>query len=246
MDKNLRSEKLVQYLDGELSGQEELDIEQELAADIAFQQEFEDLKAAKAAIKYHGLQNKVSAIHDQMMKEFKAPVKNSRGRIIKYAIAVAASLVLLVGGYVLYNFATLSSEKVFASRYQPYEMITLRGDDSAASQIEKAYREKEYKKVLTLNQAKNKPSQMDQFLAGSAAMELKNYSKAVETFGKIQGKKFDLDDETDYYLALAYIRNKDFDLALDLLRIIKEDPEHRYNSRVTPKLLRQLRMLKWR
>ena len=251
MDKDLRSEKLVRYLDGELTPEEKAGIEQELAADIAFNEEFENLKTARSLIQYEGLRNKVSGIHKEMMKELKDPRKRPAGRIVRYTIAVAASIVLIVGAYLVYNFIMLSSENVFASRYQPYELITLRGNDTTAGTIEKAYREKEYKKVLSIKKRSKQLTAKEQFLSGSAALEIKDYIKAIESFKAVlkdnsAQDKMEWKDEAEYYLALAYIRNKDYDLALDILNTIKSNPQHPYHSRVTKKLLRQVRMLKWR
>ena len=53
-------------------------------------------------------------------------------------------------------------------------------------------------------------------------------------------------DEAEYYLALTYIRNRDFDFALDLLRNIAENQGHLYNKQVTVNLIRQVKLLKWR
>lgn len=251
MDKNLRSEKLVQYLDGELPGHEKLAIEQELAADIAFSKEYENLKLARSAIRFHGLQKKVSGIHAEMMKELKTPARMPLGRKIRYSVAVAASLVLLVGAYLIYNFVTLASEKIFGSRYQPYEMTRFRDNETKLTALDSAYQEKDYKKVLSLKKTAKDLSTREEFLAGAAALELKDNVKAIESFKTVRQKnkklnKTDFNDEADYYLALAYIRNKDYDLALDELKLIHSSPEHLYNEKITPKLLRQVRMLKWR
>lgn len=251
MNKDLRFEKLVRYLDGESTPEEKAEVEQELASDIAFNNEYENLKIARSLIQQHGLSNKVSAIHKQMMQERQAPQKRPVGRILRYSIAVAASVVLIVGAYLVYNFVILSAEKVFASRYQPYELITLRGNDSSGSAIEIAFREKEFKKLLKLKKEAQQLSSKEEFLAGAAALEIKDYSKAIENFKAVVKNKpgptpTEWSEEAEYYLALAYIRNKDYDLALDILNAIKANPQHAYHARATPKLLRQVRMLKWR
>jgi predicted negative regulator of RcsB-dependent stress response len=248
------SEKLVQYIDGELSGAEKESIEQQLSTDKSLQGELDDLKATCESIKLYGLQQKVSEIHLQMMKEIQTPVKkiNSTRRIIRYSIAVAASVVLIVGSIIGYNFYNLSSNKVFASNYHSYELSTVRdGDSTQVSPVEKAYREKDYSKATQTHSQAGYIAVKETFLAGMSYMELGNNTKAIDELKKViayneaAGNNL-FKDEAEYYLALTYIRNKDYDFALDLLRSIKENPEHIYNEKVTGKLIRQVKMLKWR
>ena len=247
------SEKLVLYLDGELAGVEKENLEQQLAADKVLQYELDSLKETREAVKLYGLQQKVSVIHHQMMKELQPRIKKigSAGKMIRYSIAVAAGLLLLIGGYMAYNFFTLTPDKVFASRYQSYELVTLRDGDGNETPAEKAYREKNYKEVLRIHDAGEDGSPKGEFLCGSAALELKDNSKAIKCFKEVldankQSKKPVLNDEAEYYLSLGYIRNRDYDYALDIMNKIQDDAGHTYNKEITGKLIRQVKMLKWR
>ncbi len=248
------SEKLVQYLDGEMQGAEKISFEQELSADKKLQDDLDSLKATREAIKLYGLQQKVSGIHQQMMQEMELPVRkmSSTRRIIRYSIAAAASVILIVGGIFGYNFYSLSSGKVFSSNYHSYELNTLRdGDTLQFSPVEKAYREKDYKKVVELQALYNSTPVKETFLAAMSYVELGNSTKAIEEFKKLiaENETANTDlfkDEAEYYLALAYISNKDYDFALELLRKIRDDPNHLYHDKITGKLIRQVKMLKWR
>lgn len=248
------SEKLVQYLDGELYGPEKIKLEEELSSDQRLQDELDSLKATTEAVKMFGIQQKVSGIHQQMMKEMQVPVKkiSSARRIIRYSIAVAASVVLIVGSIIGYNFYTLSSGHVFASNYHSYELITLRDAGiTQVSPVEKAYREKEYQKAVSLLTENRSNTLKETFLGGMSYVELGNNTAAIEAFKKVIAQNETANsnlfkDDAEYYLALTSIRNKDFDFALDLLRKIKENPEHLYQEKITGKLIRQVRMLKWR
>ena len=246
------SENLVRYLDGELSGSEKIAVEQQLADDAVLKQEYDNLLATRESIRYYGLQQKVAGIHQQMMGEFQAPVKkiNSTRKIIRYSIAVAASLMLLIGGYIAYNFFTLSPNKVFASTYQTYEMITVRDGNNNATTTEKAYREKNYKEVLRIYNAGEDHSLKGEFLCGAAALELDDNSRAIKCFKEVldanrQSSTTALNDEAEYYLSLSYIKNRDYDLALELMNKIKDKPNHLYHEKITGKLIRQVKMLKW-
>ncbi len=246
------NELLVQYLDGTLEGAEKAGLEQQLAADAALREQFDSLQLTRESIRYYGLKEKVASIHQQMMEEMKAPVKSIRParRILRYVASVAASLLLLVGGYLAYTFYNLSSDKVFSANYQRYEIATVRDGGTAESATEKAYRAGNYQEVLRL-QATGQPSVKEVFLAGAAALELKDNAKAQAAFNQVlQMNKAAgttvLNDEAEYYLALALVQGKEYKQALELMHKIKDDTGHTYREKITRKLLRQVRMLKWR
>lgn len=243
---------LARYLDGELSVEEKQILEKNLVSNPELQQELERLRISREAIRLFGLKEQVSVIHKQMMQEL-APKKNRKqaSRIIRYTMGVAASLLLIVGGWLAYNFVTLSSDKVFASRYQSYELANLRDGSADETAIEKAYHEKNYKEVLSLNKSEKAPSINENFLCGAAALELKENTRAIDCFRNVlladkTAKQPLLKDEAEYYLALSYLRNKDYDFALELMKNIKSDPNHLYQQKVTNKLIRQVKMLKWK
>ncbi len=247
------AEKLIRYLDGELTGTEKKNLEQQLASDRMLQNKLDSLKLTIQVIKLYGLKSKVSGIHQPMMEEMQAPLRkiNPTRKIARYSMGVAASLILLVGGYMAYKFFTLSPDKIFASRYQSYELVTVRDGNTNETPVEKAYQEKNYKEVLRIHDAGEDHTPKGEFLCGAAALEVKDNNKAIKCFNEVldankQSPKPVLNDEAEYYLSLGYIRNKDYDYALPLLTKIQDDPNHTYNKKITDKLIRQVKMLKRR
>lgn len=244
------SEKLVQYLDGELSGVEKEELEQKLAAEKILQVELENLQSAREAVKQYGLRQKVAFIHGQMMDEMQAPKKiNPIRKNIRYSIAIAASLLLLISGYMAYNSFTLSPDKVFSSNFQSYELSVMRGSNTQEpSLLEEPYMAKEYTKVVSI--AFDRPfTTKEIFLRAMSYAELADNTKAIQEYKKIiaQNEIVNINtysQQTEYYLALCYIRNKDYDLALSLLTKIKNNSNHLYHTKVTSKLIRQVRRLK--
>lgn len=246
------SEKLVDYLDGKLEPAEKQQMDKMLETDKDLENELEGLLIAREALKQYGLQQKVASVHQQMMNERKAPVRKitSAKRNIRYAIAVAASILLIVAGYIGYNFYTLSSEKVFAANYRIYELTGVRDDSSAESAIETAYKTRKYTELLTIRLDRPFTIKED-FLRGMAYAETGDNANAILTFKKVveDNKAAQTNifrDEAEFYLALTYVRNKDFDFALELFKNIESSPKHLYKYKVTSKLIRQVRMLKWR
>jgi tetratricopeptide (TPR) repeat protein len=174
---------------------------------------------------------------------------SSLKRVIRYSVGVAASIILVAGALFAFNFYRLSSAKVYTGHYQPYELGTTRTVESDENIFEKEYREKNFKGMTVVKE--NAVTPRDQFLVALAYMELRDYPSAIEHFRKLIGRKpvtgmNMMKEESEYYLALAYIRNKDFDLALELLHSIHDNPDHLYNKKVTSKLIRQVKLLKWR
>lgn len=248
------SEKLVQYLDGELSGAEKAAVEQLLATDPSAQAGYESLLQARAAIKHYALKQKVSTLHSDMMEELLPNVRRitPAKKIFRYSMAVAASLVLLIGAYLAYNFLTLSSDKVFSANYRTYELGNVRdGNEPQSTPVEKAFSEKNYQEVLRIHDAGEDHTPKGEFLCGIAALELREDAKAIKCFNEVldanrQNGQLGLNDEAEYYLSLSYIRNKDYDFALPLLNKIKSDTEHKYNKEISSGLIRKVKLLKWR
>jgi tetratricopeptide (TPR) repeat protein len=246
------NELLVRYLDGELSGSEKEDLEQRLATDEALQEGLESLKITREAVRGYGLKQQVANAHEQMMEKFQAPVRriSSTRRIIRYSIAVAASVLLVFTGIEAYILFTLSPNKLFSENYHSYELSTTRsGNGAEPKATEKAYKDKKYNDVITLSE--NSQDIEETFLAAMSYLELKNIPGAIEKFKKVIAQNEaagtgQFRDEAEYYLVLAYISNKDYDPALELMKKIRNDPGHLYYEKISGKLVRNVKMLRWR
>jgi tetratricopeptide (TPR) repeat protein len=254
MDNSIqRDEMLVRYIDGLMSAGEKAEFEKNLSEDAVLRADLENLQVTKDAVRSYGLKQNVSAIHTAMMDEFKekVPVKNiSGGRLLlRRVVAVAASIIfifLVAQGWIFYN---LSAVKVFDANYIQYIPDGFRGGEIKISDAQKAYQEKDYKKVIRLAAATD--SINDNFLAAHSQLALNNAAAAVSGFKKVIAQSTaatvsELKDAAEYNLALAYVKNKDYDLALDLMNKIKDSPGHLYHNNITGKLVRQVKMLKWR
>ena len=176
---------------------------------------------------------------------------NKARRIIRYVVAVAASGLLIVVCIVGFNFYRLSSERLFAENYSAYELITSRGEnDSTESKIEKAYREKNYAEVIKLN-ANSVLSVKDIFLTAMSFLETNDPSRAISNFQVVladvkDDKNSALKDATEYYLALAYLKNNDYDQALELMNTIHDNSSHLYTKKFSLKYIKRVKRLKWR
>ena len=247
-------EQLVLYLDGSLEGAEKAALERLLETDPAVQAAYGRLQEARAAVQYYGIQQQVAALHGGMMRELRGG--NHRGaavrKMFRYGMAAAASLLLILGTYLGYQFFRLSPDRVFSAHYRHYEAVTMRGNNVTENRdLLVAYQNGRYQEVTGRVDTMQRPSQQERFLGAMSAMESRDDTRAIRWLQEIisvnqRAPEPLLNDEAEYYLALTYIRNKDFDFALTLLEKIKDDPGHTYHSRVDRKLIRKVRWLKWR
>jgi tetratricopeptide (TPR) repeat protein len=242
------SDILIRYLDGELSGIEKEKLEQQMLSDQNIRQQYEQFVLARESVRQYGLQQKVAGIHQEMMEELEIPVNKISPvkRIIRFSMAAAAGVALLIAGIMLYNYSALTPEKVFAANYQSYELSTTRGENAQeVSTLEKAYREKKYAEVVTI--VFDRPYSIhENFLKAMAWMELGNTAKAIEQY-KLVIRMADttnmLKEEAEFNLALAYIRGKQYPLAIRQLESIQKKPGHLFYKKVTPELIGQVKSL---
>jgi len=172
-------------------------------------------------------------------------------RIVRYGIPVAASLLLIIVCIEGYNFYRLSPGRLFTENYTTYELTTTGVDnDSIESKIEKAYRQKDYKEVIKLN-ANSVLSVKDIFLTGISFLETNDPSKAISNFQVViadlkDDKSAVLKNAADYYLALAYLKNNDYDQAIELMNVIHDNSSHPYKGKFSRKFINKVKRLKWR
>lgn len=245
------NELLVRYLDGELVGNEKQELEKKLASDKLLLEELQNLQLTREAVRSFGIKQQVTAVHEQMMDEMVTPVRkmSSTRRIFQYSLAAAASVVLILISIIAYNFFTLSPGKLFSENYKSYELNTTRGAGTELSAIEKAYQEKKYTEVAALSESSNEIK--ENFLGAMSNMELQNTSKAIDEYKKVialneTAKTNIFKDESEYYLALAYVQIKSYKQALELMQKIHNNPDHLYHEKISAKLIRNVKLLKWR
>jgi hypothetical protein len=53
-------------------------------------------------------------------------------------------------------------------------------------------------------------------------------------------------DDTEYYLALSYLKNKEIKLAYPLFVSIYNNSDHLYNEKITAGMMRKLKLINWK
>ncbi len=239
------TELLIRYLDKELSTEETIALENRIEKETSLKLELERLKLAKEAVRLYGLKEQVGKIHNEMRGQAKLiPLqqKSTIRSISRWTMRIAAILILVVLGVGVYQYATLSSEKLFDEQYESYEIRAERGAQSESLE-EVAYRKKDYSGVITAFNNSPTHSTADYFFLGLVHLQQNNSKEAVKNL-ELANTSADTSrlykDESEYYLALAYLKDKQTDKAYKIFRKIHSDPNHLFRDKVNRWFLRKL------
>jgi tetratricopeptide (TPR) repeat protein len=239
-ENSTHTETLVQYLDGELQGEELEILKINLANNQPLRAELENLQLARDAAWRFGLKSKINDIHSEMMQEIKAD-KPERARVrrmfIQTGLRVAAVLIVLVGLSALYQYFTTSPEKLFSENYQPYIIHEMRGE-SGNSRLQEKYRMGKMDSVILEFNSLGAPKPEEYILAGIAFLENNQPEKAIKAFQELIQKNTEsktdyFEDDAEYYLAMSYLKNREPEKALPILEKIQADPRHPYRSKLS-------------
>jgi hypothetical protein len=252
---NTNTDILIQYLDNELSIEEKTNLENQLKHDTVMQQELENLTLAKSAIKTYGLKKHVAIIHAEMMNEMLVEKTSSTQqgivkRMAKLSMKVAAAVFIVMLGLGVYQYTTITPDKVFASNYKPYTLSVNRGAIET-DVMENSFQEKNYSAVINQFETLKEASTKENFLAGVAYMETNNYKNAITSLNNVLSKNA-LDktavynDDAQYFLALSYLKNNDIKLATPIFEAIHNNANHLYNDNVSNAFMRNLKILNWK
>lgn len=232
------TELLIQYLDGELEGDALESVKKNIEADPAIREELENLLLAKKAVASYGLYNKIQDIHSEMMQELKEKSKTKQGitrMIFQYSSRIAAVLIILFGISALYQYYTVTPEKLFNEKFQRFELREMRG--AKANTLSEIYKSGDMKAVIRSFDSLINPQQEDYFLAGNAFLNQHEPAKAIDMFTRLAQLNASLntqyfEDAAEYYLALSYLSNGQAAQSLPILEKIHEDKNHPYNQQV--------------
>ena len=235
---SVNTDLLIQYLDGELQGEELQSIKNTIENNPTLLEELENLRIAREAVGAYGLRKQIQSIHPEMMRELKEKTKPGTAitrMIFQYSFRVAAILIILFGISALYQYYTGTPEKLFSEKFQAFELRELRG--VSGNHLEDLYKAGNTGAVITRFNNLSNPLAEDYFLAGNAFLNSHQPKKAIEAFLNLQqinnsSNQHLFEEDTEYYLALAYLDNGQVTQALPIMEKIHVDPSHPYNRQV--------------
>ena len=240
-------ETLMRYIDNEMSEAEREDFEKNLTSNPALRQQLERLLMARNAVGYFGLAQNVEAIRKQWEGKSApagvdatiVPIK----KYVRYIFAAACVVILAIGITTTYRYFALSSDKIYRQTYIAYTPGNSRSEAGTPRPIEEAYAQKNFKEVISRAQGVPLDSK-DRLLLGLSYLEVNNPPAAVQQFDIIRsGSDPTFREDAEFYLALAFIKNKQPSKALPLFEKIFNDKTHLYHQQVTEETIRDVKSL---
>ncbi len=227
------TEMLVRYIDNELSPDEKPVVEKMLFENADINERYQYLLAAKQAIRYQYLKQRVHALHNKYINSEIAetiPPAIVKLSVFKIFLRVAAVLIAVIAGSAIFEYATTTDQSVYNNNFINYELPVNRGVSNTNS-IDSLYSAANYTAVIKSFEEKPQKNQEDYFIAAQSYLHLDNTDMAIQSFLEVKKlndastQKYFV-DETDYYLALAYIKASNIDAAENLLTNITADKQN--------------------
>jgi hypothetical protein len=206
--------------------------------------------AAKRAIRKYAVMHKnyasVGELHS--VQELMAPVRSiSARKAIQWTMRIAASVALLIGLYVAQYVVFYTPEKMYKNNFSEYSLNNERGaSETAVNEMVEAFRKKDYSRVINLYSLPGGKTNREKFLAGYSQLELNDAAAATLLFNDIISTNRQMgtgyfQDEAEYYLAMALLKQNKKEEAHELLDKIYANKEHTFNESVSSWMLFRLK-----
>ncbi|MBI1301106.1 MAG: hypothetical protein GC137_05540 [Alphaproteobacteria bacterium] len=245
MDYSEDEKMLVDYLDGNLEADAVRALEYRLMQDKLLKQKLMLVEWSRKAIKLTALQGLIAQRQQGFLKARKAADYQQdhtiSGRFTFSPAAwvgIAASLLVLIGlGLVLF-LNSLSGSDLYENKFLAYEVSSFRADNAEDSPIKEAFRQGKYAQILGASADTVQPEALakdDLLLLGIASLEVGEPNKALIYLDILQqkneaDKSGELQDEGDFYSALAYVKLEKYALASARIAHISNTPNHKYTK----------------
>ena len=252
-------EFLDQYIDNQLVPEQIAQLEKDLQQDADLQQLLDSIVISRDAIRYRALTIKVKGLHQQYINEIRAdpgqdydqdvvrPMPVSRD--YSWVLRIAASVLIALFGYGSYQFTALDKTQVYTNKFISYQLLTTRGRADHSSPLRSAYLSGKYGSVIRQFSTLSAKAPIDYFLTGVACLQQHEYAQAITRFTELravnkQQQVVYFNEETDYYLALAYLGAGRLDESYSLFKSIHDAPQHLFRESVTELDLVKLNVLR--
>lgn len=214
-----------EYLRDNLTQKERLEFENKLQQNPELKAEFESFEALETAIQHNEIIQFKEKLN-QWDKEKKEETPSSSKVIRLRFLAIASSVILVVGFGIRFFFTNPSNQSLVDDRFFPYDnVLTIRGEKEDIDDGLKQYEQKHYE--LAIEQFVKYPSNENAlFYLAESQMALKRYSKAIENYKAVIKLDNLFKEVATYHLALAYLGNNENSAAVELLETI--DTAHHY------------------
>jgi hypothetical protein len=233
-NEQILDEKLLMFIRNELSGEEQVQVQEQMQADANLRARDEHLLVAQALIWDAGREQEAEELKALYVEEQAATIRRPLFRCMAIAAVIIA---LLAAGFFISRPQAQSMESLYASNYERPkggEQLAAAQDltevlDSLAKYAGIAYNEGDMAEADRLyaildTTAGAEALQDYHLLWGIAQLETGKAQDAFKTFGSMRSNF----ESRDWYQALALLKLKDKEATVAALEKILEDPEHFY------------------
>ncbi len=258
-------ERLDRYLNNELSSDQLAELEYDLQQDPTLQQLLDDLVLSQRAVQIGTIRAEVGQVHKQFMHQLRneattnqssgaeskiIPLNSRRSLFSGRTIQIAASVLFVLCNFAAYQFITTDGQSLYADNFVRYELILIRGNNPSLSVLENRYRSGDFTGVVKQGSTLTRKTVPDLFLNAMAHLELGQFKPAIDLLG--QARKANqqfisprFKSEIDYYQAMAYLADSQYEEALKLLEQIRQYDTNPYRDLISDTDLWKLRVKSW-
>lgn len=198
-------------------------------------------KTAIAVVQHYNLAKQVQLVHQQFINAAKTATQPQEAKVVrmspvKMMMRIAAAVVILLASLTAVQYFTSTGSSFYYNLNEGYIVNNTR-DGQQASAIIEAYQSGNYKRTIELFEQINNPGNRELFITANSLMQLNNTTRSIELYqqilnnNKTAAQKF-YQDEAEYYLAMAYLKNNETDKALPILTQIADDKNHTYHDKI--------------
>jgi len=236
-------ETLMRYLDGEMNAIEKAELESQLQKDAVLKEKLQSLQVAVASVQQLGSVEKVRSVHAEMMQELSSVHKEGKvvpmKKIIRYSLAVAASVIIILVGANLFSSSSLSAQKLYNEAFVDFDASGVRGNSNKTS-MSSLYDEHKYSDVIS--HSITPLAQTDSLLVGLSYLKMEKTGEAINWLESISMQN-SMRQDAEFYLALAYLKSENYSKALRLMESIHSNPVHIYHNQFSDEYIGKVKKL---
>lgn len=253
---NENLEKIESFVNDSLTMEEKKTFQREVEENPELSEMVSKFIFTRDIIRLANIRKEVSMVHHKFMQEDYQASKQEKPKksLIKILfgslpMSIAASVILVLGCWSIYQLTTLNAEDLIAENQIDYTSSTFRGSVSNLGNVRGLYRNGEYEQVLQVLQKEFSPNAEMIFLKAMANFKMKNYKNALIDFQQLRTANTKTAEpsfvhELAYYEALSLIGNHDYEQAIKNLEGIKNDPNNPYRAGISAWQLFKLNLMK--
>ena len=172
----------------------------------------------------------------------------SAKRLLRVGTAVGALVLLVLLIYRVYNIYQLSVQQIYDESYVPYKIAQGPvADTSTFTTIELYFAEGKFDDVVKLSKGLLSVTDRERLLIGIAYLQKGEYLPAISWLKRLADvENTPYQQVAEYYLTLTHLQNEDHDRTIELMQHIAGDSRHPYQNKFTPKMIREVQLLKWK